>query len=128
MNFTKLKQIARILFKSGKNRIKINTKKLPDEFKPEYTRNAVKQYFKEEILTIKPIKGTTRHSEKKCTKNLNGKRGWIIQVRRLRQQLRQNKNMDNKKYRQIYLKIKANIIKTRKQAEKLINDKLQKKI
>lgn len=129
MNLLKLKKIASSLLDVGLYRIKINNSKITEEFKPEFTRVAVKKYLEDKVLIVKKIKGVTRHISTKPKKIIKKKTVWLDQVRRLRKKLKSNKSkIDNKTYRTIYLRIKSNIIKTNKQLDKNINDKLYKEI
>jgi ribosomal protein L19E len=114
----------------GRDRIKFHKEKIDQEFKLDFSRKSVKGYLKTKLLTIKPIKGTTRHVKSLPVKNMKGKRTWVQQVRRLRSYLKElikEFPINNRQYRFIYLKVKANTVSTRKQLYNLTKNVFEEK-
>jgi large subunit ribosomal protein L19e len=123
MNFEKKKQLEAKTLKVGKNRIRFSTEGL-NEIKEAITKEDIRTLFKDNIITIKPIKGrrkikrrTTRRGPGKIKiKVKNRKRDYVRITRRLRsylKQLRSDGKIDTNNYQDIRKKIKMRTFKNK---------------
>jgi len=156
MNLKNKKRIAAKILRIGKNRIKLDSSKLP-EIKEAITKSDIRALISSHTISTKPLKGHSRfrtrkvHRQKrkgkrkgfgsrkgKKTARLKRKRTWISRVRTQRKfikNLKEKKLISKQVYRDLYVKIKSNrfrnvhLIKLYIQENNLINkNDRQKKI
>lgn len=138
MNLGKQKQLAARALKVSKQRVKFNPK-TPEEvksLKEMISREDAKALLEEKIIVKNPKKGNSRtranhtlaqkkkgrqqgHGSRKGTAKarFNTKDRWMIKIRALRKalyDLRESEKLDNKTFRDLYLKSKGNFFRNKR--------------
>ena len=117
----KRKELAAKVLKVGKNRIVFDSDKLSD-IKEAITKQDIRDFHKEGIITIKETKGRqtkkkrkTRRGPGKIKKKIkNRKQEYVKLVRKLRnylKELKKQEKIDDKNYKDIRKKIRARTFK-----------------
>lgn len=138
------KRITQSLFKVGKKRIKFNSEKL-SEIKEAITKKDIKGLVAKKIIKIKPKRGISRgrirkrlvqkrkgrqkgigSRKGKATARLKPKKAWMSKIRVQRKflkELKDKKILDNKNYRDLYLKSKGGFFRSRRHLKTYINER-----
>ena len=137
MNTLKMqRRIAAELLKCGENRIWIDPERV-DDVASAITREDIRRLIKEGVIKKKPVKGQSRyrarrrHEQKKKgrhrgpgsrkgkkTARMGKKEVWIKTIRALRKELRklkEQKKIDRKTYRMLYIRAKGGQFKSKHQ-------------
>lgn len=144
MDLKTQKNIVRSLFKVGKKRIKFDPEKL-SEIKEAITKNDIKGLVNKKAIIIKQKTGSSRVRARKIlvqkrkgrrrgigsrkgkfTSRLNPKRSWINKIRVLRSFLKRLKNkklINNKDYKELYLKAKGGFFRNERHLKTYINER-----
>lgn len=119
MQLRQLKHLAARTYKTSKSSVTVSTTITKE--KVILTRANVRDLVKNQLITFKKIKGTTRHKPKKlkfAKKTLR-----IKTVRRLRKLLKGvKKEISSKRYRDCYNQIKNGQIKTKAKLKSYVTD------
>lgn len=143
MNLTTQKRIAAQILNIGINKVRFDNDKLND-IKEAITKSDIRSLIKSKIITVKKamhqsrgrariIKKQKRKGNKKGpgsrkgTKNarLNSKTVWVRKIRGLRSLLRELKmkgKLNNKDYRDLFLKSKGGLFRSKRHLKLYINE------
>jgi large subunit ribosomal protein L19e len=138
------KKLVQSLTKVGKRRIKFNPEKLT-EIKEAITKKDIKGLINKKIIKIKQKRGHSRVRARKIllqkrkgrrkgigsrkgksSARLRPKKVWMNKVRALRKFLMQLKDkslIDNKNYRELYLKAKGGFFRSQRHLKTYINER-----
>lgn len=116
MNLKNLKKLAKRVCGAGYHRIKFPTENY-ESYKNIVSREDIRNLFNEKKIYIAKIKPTSNKKKTIKKPRLTDKRVWMKKIRGLRKyysELKNDSKINPQKARKIYLKVKANIINTRK--------------
>ena len=138
------KKIVQSLFKVGKDRIKFDSERL-SEIKEAITKKDIKGLVNKKIIKIKQKKGVSRVRARKIlvqkrkgrrkgigsrkgkfSARLKPKKAWMNKIRVLRRflkKLKDKKLINNKDYRELYLKTKGGFFRNQRHLKTYINEK-----
>jgi len=134
MNLSSQKKLAARLLKCGRSRVWLNPARMGD-IKDAITANDIRRLIKDGVIKALPKKGISSYRRKKMMKQLKKgrrkgsgtrkgklrtrlpkKKVWIQRIRALRnelQKLRKDNSIAKKTYRNMYLKAKSGLFRSR---------------
>jgi large subunit ribosomal protein L19e len=136
-NLSVQRELAAKVLGVGKDRIVFDPDRIED-IEDAITREDIRRLYKEGAIKIKPVKGISRSrkrvkAEKRKARGrgpgrkkgprVSSKRLWVNQVRAVRKLLRllkQKGEIDNKTYRDLYMKVKGGAIRTRRRLLEIV--------
>ncbi len=129
-NLSVQRKLAAKILGVGKERITFDPDRFED-IEDAITRDDVKRLYREKAIKVKPIVGTSsgrrksrrRGPGRKKGHRISGKDSWMIQVRALRKTLKNLKlkgELDNRTYRELYMKVKGGAIRTRRRLLEIV--------
>lgn len=135
MNLAKKKQLAAKVLKVGKGRIILDETRL-NEIKEAITKQDMRGLYKSGAIKIKEKKGRRkrekrkiRRGEGKVKKRVKGrKQGYVRMTRKLRsyiKELKKQKRIDNKNYRELREKIATRIFTSKAQLKEFLKESLK---
>jgi len=138
------KRIAKSLFNVGKDRVKFDSERL-SEIKEAITKKDIKGLVNKKVITIKPKGGVSRVRARKIllqkkkgrrkgigsrkgksSARLKPKKVWMNKIRILRRFLKTLKDkslINNKDYRELYLKAKGGFFRNQRHLKTYINER-----
>tara|TARA_Y100000034_G_scaffold131715_1_gene193067 strand:+ start:37 stop:498 length:462 start_codon:yes stop_codon:yes gene_type:complete len=138
------KRIVQSLFKVGKDRIKFDPEKL-SEIKEAITKKDIKSLVNKKAIKLKPKKGVSRVRARKILEQkrkgrrkgigsrkgkvsarLKPKKAWMNKIRVQRKFLKTLKDkglIENKNYRELYLKTKGGFFRSQRHLKTYINER-----
>jgi len=138
------RNIAKSLFKVGNKRVRFDPEKL-SEIKEAITKKDIKRLVNEGAVEILPKRGSSRArariiliqkrkgrrrgiGSRKGTSNarLNSKEHWMNKIRVLRRflkELKEKKLINNKNYKELYLKAKGGFFRSERHLKTYINER-----
>ena len=144
MDLKTQKNMARSLFKVGYKRIKFDSEKL-SEIKEAITKKDIKGLVNKNIIKILAKRGISRARARKillqkrkgrrkgigsrkgtANARLNSKRDWINKIRVLRRFIKNLKDkslINNKDYKELYLKAKGGFFRSERHLKTYINER-----
>ena len=144
MDLKTQKNIARSLFKVGIKRVKFNPENL-SEIKEAITKKDIKGLVNKGSIDILPKRGSSRAGARKiliqkrkgrrkgkgsrkgkANARLNSKSNWINKIRVLRRFLKRIKDkklVNNKDYKELYLKAKGGFFRSERHLKTYINER-----
>ncbi len=136
MNLAKKKQLIARALKVGKGRIILDEARL-DELKEAITKQDIRDLHKSGAITIRERKGRRKQEKRKIRRGegkikkrvKERKRHYVRITRKLRnyaKELKKEKRIDNKNYRELRKKIAARIFASKSQLKEHLNE-LKKK-
>lgn len=135
MNLAKKKQLAAKVLKVGKGRIILDETRL-NEIKEAITKQDMRDLYKSGAIKIKEKKGRRkgekrkiRRGEGKVKKRVKGrKQDYVRMTRKLRsyiKELKKQKRIDNKNYRELRGKIATRIFTSKAQLKEFLKESLK---
>ena len=138
------KNVVRSLFKVGYKRIKFDTEKL-SEIKEAITKKDIKGLVNKGAIKILPKRGSSRSRARKIliqkrkgrrkgmgsrkgksNARLNSKKNWINKIRVLRRflkKLKEKRLINNRNYKELYLKAKGGFFRSERHLKTYINER-----
>ena len=129
-NLSVQRRLAAKILGVGKDRIAFDPDRSED-IEDAITREDVKKLYREGAIKVKPVAGISsgrrrsrrRGPGRKKGHRVSGKESWMIQVRALRRLLKGLKakgDLDNRTYRELYMKVKGGAIRTRRRLLEIV--------
>ena len=138
------KNITKSLFNVGHKRVRFDSDKL-SEIKEAITKKDIKGLVNRDVIRILPKRGISRSRARKillqkrkgrrkgigsrkgtANARLNSKRDWVNRIRVLRMFLKRLKDkglLDNKNYKDLYLKAKGGFFRSERHLKTYINER-----